>query len=126
MAAGLRIMDPASAGLLWNHVADADAFMAQAAREGLAGSHAVRSHIDLTKRSPAQRLRRCRSAESRPRGAVRHCRNSCDPDTNVRFAAIQWVGEERLGEFRACLPTLFPRVRRPGDCSADIWLCSND
>ncbi len=106
MAAGLRrIMDPASAGLLWNHVADADAFMAQAAREGLAGSHAVRSDIDLTKRSPAERLaallilRESRAAGGRATlpGFLR------DPDTNVRFAAIQWVGEERLGEFRDAL-----------------------
>jgi putative membrane-bound dehydrogenase-like protein len=87
---------------LWAAVSDSDAFVAQAAREGLARLHAVTPDMDFAARTPTERLA-CllilREANV-PGGTKALPQFLRDPDTAVRFAAVQWVGEERLKEFR--------------------------
>jgi putative heme-binding domain-containing protein len=103
-----RVVDPASAKALWSRVADPDAFVAEAARVGLARGGTATADLDaevLAAKSPAERL-----------AALLILRESRDPkarrllplfladaDTAVRFAAVQWVGEERLAEYRGAL-----------------------
>ncbi len=97
-----HISDPAQAVLLWKNVADPDAFIAQAAREGLARAHVVTPEIGPTSANPVERLASLLVLrETRdPRGQSALPKFLRDPDSAVRFAAIQWVGEERLTEFR--------------------------
>jgi putative heme-binding domain-containing protein len=83
-------------------VADADAFLALAARAGLARSGAVTPEMDLASHTAVERLAALLVLrESRdPRACGQLEQFLRDPDSAVRFAAIQWVGEERLAEFR--------------------------
>jgi putative membrane-bound dehydrogenase-like protein len=94
--------DPALLDSLWAAVSDSDAFAAQAAREGLARLHAVTPDMDFAARTPTERLA-CllilREANV-PGGTKALPKFLRDRDTAVRFAAVQWVGEERLKEFR--------------------------
>ena len=86
-------------------VADNDAFVAQAAREGLARLHAASAEAASTRSSPVERLacllilRETRD----PQGRSALPKLLRDTDANVRFAAVQWVGEERLTAFRGGL-----------------------
>ena len=88
--------------LLWSHVSDGDAFVAQAAREGLARLGTVRAADVLAKAKASERLagllilRETHAADGRQALP----RFLSDADAKVRFAAIQWVGEERLAQFR--------------------------
>jgi len=96
--------DPQLAAKLWAVVNDPDAFLAQAAREGLARMRAV-DPMRISSLEPPQRLAallilreaRVPGGKQALRGLLR------DADSAVRFAAIQWVGEERLTEFRSDL-----------------------
>ena len=97
-----RATSSAPRELLWASVSEADAFLAEAARVGLARSGAVTPQIDLGPLTAAQRLAALlilRESHD-PRGQQRLAEFLRDPDSAVRFAAIQWVGEERLAEFR--------------------------
>ena len=44
-----------------------------------------------------------------------------DPDPRIRFAAIQWVGEHRLTEFRPHCKRGWPRRPRRETCSRPRW-----
>jgi putative membrane-bound dehydrogenase-like protein len=100
-----RLADPAARDLLLKAIESDDPFVQQAARRGLARSLTVDDLIALVRQtglSPARRLglllvlRESNSAEARallPDFLA-------SPDTSIRFAAIQWVGEQRLKEFR--------------------------
>jgi putative membrane-bound dehydrogenase-like protein len=95
----------AHAHQLWQAVADNDAFVAQAAREGLARLHAASAEAASSRSNPAERLA-CllilrETRDSQGRSALPKLLR--DTDANVRFAAVQWVGEERLLQFRAGL-----------------------
>jgi putative heme-binding domain-containing protein len=100
-----RVADADRAPELWHYACDADAFVAQGAREGLALSHVVTAERALARTNPVERLagllilRETRDAGGRA-ALPRFLR---DTDSAVRFAAIQWVAEERLTEFRAPL-----------------------
>jgi putative heme-binding domain-containing protein len=94
--------DPTLQGALWPAVSDTDAFVAQAAREGLARLHTVTPETDFAKLTATERLAcllilREANVLDGTRALPQFLR---DPDTAVRFAAVQWVGEERLKEFR--------------------------
>lgn len=93
--------DPALSSRLWRQVGASDAFVAESARQGLARSHAVTAKLDPNL-DPAQRLATLLILrEKRVAGGRTALPNLLrDPDAAVRFAAIQWVGEERLTEFR--------------------------
>ncbi len=97
--------NPAQAEILWRAVADNDAFVAQAAREGLARLHAASAEMASARSSPVERLacllilRETRD----PQGRSALPKLLRDSDANVRFAAVQWVGEERLRAFRGGL-----------------------
>ena len=105
-AAALRhANDPALAEVLWTAAADNDAFIAQAAREGLTRSGVVCAVVDLKRLSPAQRLAcllvlREKHIADGPKLLPAFLR---DPATEVRFAAIQWIAEEQLTAFRQSL-----------------------
>jgi len=100
-----RPANPMQVELLWQAVADSDAFIAQAAREGLARLRAASAEAASVRSSPAERLacllilRETRD----PQGRSALPKLLRDADANVRFAAVQWVGEERLSAFRAGL-----------------------
>ncbi|MEX0978981.1 MAG: PVC-type heme-binding CxxCH protein, partial [Pirellulales bacterium] len=97
-----RANHAALADVLWKSVGDADAFVAQAAREGLARINVVNADLDLAKMSAVERLA-CLLIlrESRASHAQRILPKFLgDADAAVRFAAVQWVGEERLGALR--------------------------
>ncbi|MEX2113486.1 MAG: PVC-type heme-binding CxxCH protein [Pirellulales bacterium] len=102
-----RTSDRAQQAVLWDAVSDLDAFVAEAARVGLEKCKAVTPDIELTGLMPQERLAALlvlrESGDPRARQAVP--RFLQDSDTAVRFAAIQWVGEERLTEFRPELQT---------------------
>ena len=87
---------------LWQAATDADAFIAQAGRQGLLNIGAVSPDIDLAKLSPARRLAALLILrEGNIAGGTKRLPQFLrDPDADVRFAAVQWVGEERLSEFR--------------------------
>jgi putative membrane-bound dehydrogenase-like protein len=97
-----RVRDPRAAAALWKRVSDRDAFVAEAARAGLARSGALSVEGDFSKRPPAERLAAVlilRESHD-PRGLSLLPQFLRDPDVSVRFAAVQWVGEERLVDFR--------------------------
>ncbi len=105
-AAALRRVGPnVPATYLWECVSELDAFVAVAARAGLARRGDVSPDIELYGRSPPERLAALLVLrESRdPKAKTALARFLKDPDGAVRFAAIQWVGEERLVEFRNAL-----------------------
>jgi len=76
--------------------------IAQAARHGLARIGVDAAQIDWTKLDAGQRLAALLMLREYdiPSGTEHLGRLLADPDTDVRFAAIQWVGEERLKGFR--------------------------
>jgi len=93
---------PTGCEALWKAVEDPDAFVAAAARAGLAAADAVTPTMDWKSLSPRQRLA-CLLILRESQGAAAKAvlpKFLRDPDTDVRFAAIQWVGEERLAEYR--------------------------
>lgn len=93
---------PALAEVMWKGVSDSDAFIAQAARQGLVRSGAVNAEVGAAKTDPVGRLAALLILrETRdPRGRELLPRFLRDADSSVRFAAIQWVGEERLTDLR--------------------------
>jgi putative membrane-bound dehydrogenase-like protein len=100
-----RLADPAARDLLLKAIESDDPFLQQAARQGLASSLKVDEIIALVRQpglAPTRRLglllilRESNSAETRallPDFLA-------SPDPSIQFAAIQWVGERRLQEFR--------------------------
>jgi putative membrane-bound dehydrogenase-like protein len=98
-------LDPAVANTCWQLVSDGDAFLAEAARQGLFHLGLITPQLDLQKLSPQQRLAALLILREYriPDGSKLLGQFLRDPDPDVRFAAVQWVGEERLAEFRGAL-----------------------
>ena len=107
-AAMRRLSDPSGKDLLLKALGSEDPFVQQAARMGLRSSQ---KETELVALAGSRDL----SAESRL-GLLLNLRDSVDsdvksvlpgflsdPDPRIRFAAIQWVGEHRLKEFRSTL-----------------------
>jgi putative membrane-bound dehydrogenase-like protein len=100
-----RARDPKLAESLWQNVSHPDAFVAQAARQGLGRLHAAGLKLDPAGHKATERLacllilRETRD----PQGRASLPGFLADADPDVRFAAIQWIGEERLSEFRTGL-----------------------
>ncbi|HEX3727531.1 MAG TPA: PVC-type heme-binding CxxCH protein, partial [Pirellulales bacterium] len=97
-----RTTDSAHGEILWKNACSGDAFVAEAARIGLAGSGLVLWKGNYSARSPAERLAAVLVLRqiNDPRAQAMLPGFLSDADTAVRFAAIQWVGEERLNDFR--------------------------
>ncbi len=97
-----RTADSSVVDTLWQNVADSDAFVAQAARKGLARLQVVNADVDLSN-MPAERRLACllilRESRTGRAGDILP-KFLGDRDPAVRFAAVQWVGEERLTEMR--------------------------
>ncbi len=100
-----RIRDRAQQSVLWEAVSDLDAFIAEAARVGLARSGVVTPEIELEGMPSPQRLAALLVLRETGGAAARKAIPKFleDPDAAVRFAAIQWVGEERWVEYREML-----------------------
>ncbi len=98
-------VDPILADTCWKLVGDSDAFVAEAAREGLFHLGRVTPEIDLGKLTPQQRLAALLILREHrvPGGDKLLDQFLRDADPDVRFAAVQWVGEERLTDFRQAL-----------------------
>lgn len=83
-----------------------DPFLLQAAREGLKHSSNLESLIDLADDDrPAVRLASLLilSESDRPEARRPLAKLLGDPDPTIRFAAIRWVGEQGLKEYRSNL-----------------------
>jgi putative membrane-bound dehydrogenase-like protein len=100
-----RLADPSAKDLLLGALESDDAFLEQAARQGLRRSFKT-SELAAMARSndvaPSRRLGLLlilREADT-PEGRALLPRFLSDGDPAIRFAAIQWVGEHRLTAFR--------------------------
>ncbi len=101
-----RIDDPASKSVLVDALARDDPFLNQAAREGLKQSLDTPALLALASESdPALRLAALLVLRESGRPDARRAlaKFLVDPDPRVRFAAIEWVGEEKLVEYRESL-----------------------
>lgn len=101
-----RVVDPAACDLLLAALDSDDPFARQAARVALARSLPVE---ELLRRagdpSPARRLGIVLALRDtgRPEARAVVAQALADPDPSVRFVAVEWIGEERLTEFKDAL-----------------------
>ena len=107
-AAMRRLADPAARDLLLKALESDDPFVQQAARLGLQRSlkaDEIIAGAGSRKLTPAQRLGLLLILRESDQPAARAFLPAFlrDHDANIRFAAIQWVGEHRLKEFRTQL-----------------------
>jgi putative membrane-bound dehydrogenase-like protein len=98
-----HLVDPAGMRLLLNALESDDPFVQQAGRQGLSRLLSIPQLVELADdTNPAHRLgillilRDSGSPDTRGRMK----RFLADPDPAIHFAAIQWVGEQRLVEYR--------------------------
>jgi len=118
-AALRRVTDPAAADVLWKAVADSDPFIQQAAREGLRNSKLVSADMDLASHAPLERQAAVlvlRESQA-PGGAELLGKLLADADPDVRFLALQWIGEERLTQYHDQLA----HVLQAGPTSARLF-----
>jgi putative membrane-bound dehydrogenase-like protein len=100
-----RLADPAAKDIFLQALESDDPFVQQAARRGLRHSLRLDELIALAGRkvlSPARRLGLLLILRDSGRADARELMSSflADRDPSIRFAAIQWVGEHRLKDFR--------------------------
>jgi putative membrane-bound dehydrogenase-like protein len=101
-----RAADPSWKDMLLKELESDDPFLQQAAREGLKRSLKIPDLIKLADDPDASHrlgilLILRDSGDTQARGLVG--KYLADPDPKIRFAAIQWVGEQRLSEYRVKL-----------------------
>ncbi|HEY1603345.1 MAG TPA: PVC-type heme-binding CxxCH protein [Pirellulales bacterium] len=102
-AALRRLSDTSSRTVVIAALADSDPFIAQAARTALAHSATIDERLSLAAaESSAQRLAAIFLLRELPEPAARAVLPTLlrDADPTVRFAAVQWVAEAGLQEFR--------------------------
>ncbi len=120
------LTNPAARQILLKALESDDPFVQQAAREGL--QHSIKV-ADLMAIAGTKDL-----APARKLGLLLILRDSNqpeartllpgylnDPDPSIRFAAVQWIGEEGLTEYVPQLARHWFRVRRRGDFSKAFW-----
>jgi putative heme-binding domain-containing protein len=97
-----RAGKPALTETLWRGVSNPDAFIAAAARRGLGGLHRDGLELEWRSRGPAERLAALLilRESGKPESQEELADFLRDPDAGVRFAAVQWIAEERLVAFR--------------------------
>jgi putative membrane-bound dehydrogenase-like protein len=101
-----RLSDPSARRVLLAALESDDPFVQQAARSGLRQSLSFADLVELAADfNAAHRLGALLVLRESARNLAREQlgRFLADPDPAIRFAAIQWVGEERLAEFRPLL-----------------------
>ncbi|HVU86105.1 MAG TPA: PVC-type heme-binding CxxCH protein [Pirellulales bacterium] len=98
-----RLVDPHARPLLLKELADQDPFIAQAARSALARSTNLEERLQLTAAESAPirlaAILLLRESSASPARAPL-AKLLADPDATVRFAAVQWVAEAGLSEYR--------------------------
>ena len=105
-----RLTDPAASDVLLKALESDDPFVQQAARRGLLRSLKIGELIglaatkDVTARQRLGLLLVLRDS-GRPEASTLIPRFLADPDPLIRFAAIQWIGEHRLEQYRTSLLT---------------------
>ncbi len=100
-AAALRWTSVDHLAQVWTACEDDDPFIAQAARLALARLDVVHGDLDVSQLPARQRLAALlvlRDSSQPPGRLLSH--SLADADPNVRFAALQWVGEETLSDYR--------------------------
>jgi putative membrane-bound dehydrogenase-like protein len=98
-----RLATPDAKDLLLKALESDDPFIQQAAREGLLHSSNVADRLQwIEKANPSQRvgLLLTLRAAGDPKAEAILPKAMADPDPDVRFLAIEWVGEERLARYR--------------------------
>jgi putative membrane-bound dehydrogenase-like protein len=101
-----RLADPGAKDLLLAALDSDDPFLRQAGRVGLGRSLGVDALLKLTTdANPARRLGVLLTLRDsgKPESRAALPKALADTDPDVRFAAVEWVAEERLGEFREVL-----------------------
>ncbi len=102
-AALRRLVAPQARPILVKTLADPDPFIGQAARAALARSTNLEARLQLAEsENAAVRLAAIallRKSED-PAARAPLTRLLADPDASVRFAAVQWVAEAGLGDYR--------------------------
>ena len=104
-AALRRLANPAAQDILLKALEADDPFVQQAARLGLRNSVRWEKLVELAKMpslAPSQRLGLLLVLRDSGRAEARSLIPSflADPEPSIHFAAIQWVGEQRLEPFR--------------------------
>jgi putative membrane-bound dehydrogenase-like protein len=107
-AAMRRLADPGAKDVLLKALESDDPFLLQAARAGLERSlqpNEILANAGSKALSPEKRLGLLLILRDADRPEARAVLPTflTDPDPNIRFAAIQWIGEHRLTEFRSHL-----------------------
>ena len=116
-AAMRRLADPGAKEVLLKALESDDPFLQQAARFGLGQSlkpNEILANASSKALSPAQRLGLLLILRDADRPEARAVLPTflSDPDPNIRFVAIQWIGEHRLTEFRSRLQAASRRARK--------------
>ncbi|HEY1785661.1 MAG TPA: PVC-type heme-binding CxxCH protein [Pirellulales bacterium] len=104
-AAALRWTSADHLAELWSASEETDPFIAQAARLALGRLGAVHADSDVSKLPAGQRLAALLVLRdsSQPPGRLL-AESLADADPRVRFAALQWIGEDKLLDYRDGLP----------------------
>ena len=105
-----RLADPSATNMLLKALESDDPFMQQAARQGLRRSLDISKLIPIARSkdlAPARRLGLLLVLRDSQRPEARALLPAflSDPDPSIHFAAIQWVGEQKLAEYRPQLLT---------------------
>ncbi|HEX4146374.1 MAG TPA: PVC-type heme-binding CxxCH protein [Pirellulales bacterium] len=117
-AGALRAASADHTAELWTASEDNDPFIAQAARLALARLGAVDSDRDFAERPPRQRLAALLILRESSQPPARLLAASlADADPQVRFAALQWVGEDKLSDYRGELT----KALTAGPMSGDLF-----
>jgi putative membrane-bound dehydrogenase-like protein len=100
-----RLADPSASEILLKALESDDPFMQQAARQGLRRSLDISTLIPIARSkglAPSRRLGLLLVLRDsgRPEARVLLPAFLSDPDPSIHFAAIQWVGEQELAEYR--------------------------
>jgi putative membrane-bound dehydrogenase-like protein len=100
-----RLADPTAKEILLKGLESDDPFIRQAARHGLQQSLKIEQLITLASVKDLTAARRLGlllilRESGRPEAIARVPEHLADPDPLIRFAAMQWVGEHRLKQFR--------------------------
>jgi putative membrane-bound dehydrogenase-like protein len=101
-----RLTDPDAKDRLLDALESSDPFMRQAGRLGLSRSQPLAALLGMAgEGSPSRRLGLLLTLREtgQPEARAALTKALADPDPEVRFAAVEWVGEERLTDYRDSL-----------------------
>ena len=118
-AAALRWTSDNHLAQAWTTCEDDDPFIAQAARLALGRLKAVDGDLDVSRLPARQRLAALLVLRETAQPPGRLLSESLgDADPRVRFAALQWIGEDMLSDYRGELKTVLAAGPMSGELFA--------